>query len=54
VPIVTVRGQIGFPGRGWNDKQYFKFGPYRNQNQLPAIYAQLSRYARGPSKQDVQ
>jgi hypothetical protein len=53
LPIVTVRGQIGFPG-SVKDKQYFKFGPYRNQNQLSAIYAMIAQYARGPRREDVE
>ena len=53
VPIVTVRGRIGFPGSS-NDIQYFKFGPYRDRAHLNGIYAMLARYARGPRKEDVQ
>jgi hypothetical protein len=53
VPIVTVRGRIGFPGNP-NDTQYFKFGPYRDRAHLNSIYATLARYARGPRRKDVQ
>jgi hypothetical protein len=52
-PIVTVRGRIGFPG-STRKTQYFKFGPYRNQDKLPEIYSMLRDYARGPRRQDVE
>jgi hypothetical protein len=50
-PIVTVRGKIGFPARG---TQYFKFGPYRDQNGLNSFYAKLAKFIRGPRMEDLR
>jgi hypothetical protein len=51
-PIVTVSGRIGF-GDHRADKQYFKFGPYRNHVSYTTI-GMLANYARGSTRKEVE
>jgi hypothetical protein len=51
-PIVTVTGRIGFRDHR-ADKQYFKFGPYRNHVPYTTA-AMLANYARGSTSKDVE
>jgi hypothetical protein len=51
LPIVSVSGRIGFRDH-CTDKQYFKFGPYRDHVAY-STYAMLAKFARGPTRADV-
>jgi hypothetical protein len=51
LPIVSVTGRIGFRDHS-TGRQYFKFGPYRDHVAY-STYAMLAKFARGPSRADV-
>jgi len=51
LPIVSVSGRIGFRDH-CTGRQYFKFGPYRDHVAY-STYAMLAKFARGPTRADV-
>ena len=51
LPIVRVTGRIGFRDHR-TGRQYFKFGPYRDHVAY-STYAMLAKFARGPTRADV-